>query len=170
MKKNIPLILCLILVFAFTVAAQEPKPATPEKPPATPLEKPIATSNASYALIYVYRHKQFAGSGLEPSVYLDEKQMARMDNGRFFVMKVAPGKHTVRSNDKQSGVEADFVAGKTYYIKVEIVAGFMKGHGRLLMMQPEQATYEVKKLQPLGPDKIMDKEAVLNPPPDVPGA
>jgi hypothetical protein len=149
------------------MAAQEPKPAAPEKPPATPLEQPIATTTTTHALVYVYRHKQFAGSGLEPSVYIDEKQLARMDNGRFFVIKVAPGKHTIRSNDKQSGVEIDLVAGKTYYIKVEIVAGFMKGHGRLLLMQPEQAMYEVKKLQPLGADKIVDKEAVLNPPPPV---
>lgn len=165
MKKSVPLIILLLIALVATVAAQEPKPATPEKPPATPLEQPIVTTPATHALVYVYRHKQFAGSGLEPSVYLDETQVARMDNGRYFVIKVQPGKHTVRSNDKQSGVEMDLVAGKTYYIKVEIVAGFMKGHGRLLLMQPEQATYEVKKLEALGADKIVNKELVLNPPP-----
>jgi hypothetical protein len=167
-RKNVPLIFLTLLVIASTLAAQEPKPATPEKAPTTPLEQPIATSNATHALLYVYRHKQFAGSGLEPSVYLDEKQLARMDNGRYFVVKVQPGKHTIRSNDKQSGVEMELAAGKSYYIRVEIATGFMKGHGRLMLMQPEQATYEVKKLQPLGPDKIVDKEAVLNPPPASP--
>jgi hypothetical protein len=162
-RKTVPLII-LLLVLVAALVAQEPKPVTPEKPAATPLEQPIATTGVNHALIYVYRHKQFAGSGLEPSVYLDETQVARMDNGRFFVIKVQPGKHTIRSNDKQSGVEMDLAAGKTYYIKVEIAAGFMKGHGRLLLMQPEQATYEVKKLQPLSPDKIVNKELVVNPP------
>lgn len=161
MRKSVPLSILLLVVLTFAAVAQEPKPATP-------LEKPIAESPASHALVYVYRHKQFAGSGLEPSVYLDETQVARMDNGRYFVVKVQPGKHTIRSNDKQSGIEADFAAGKSYYIKVEIVAGFMKGHGRLLLMQPEQATYEVKKLEPLGAEKIVNKELVINPPPAIP--
>lgn len=166
MRKIVPLLILVLLALVATLPAQEPTPTKPEKPPATPLEQPIATTSATHALIYVYRHKQFAGSGLEPSVYLDEKQMARMDNGRFFVIKVAPGKHTIRSNDKQSGIEMELVAGKSYYVKIEIATGFWKGHGRLLLMQPEQATYEVKKLQPLGADKIVDKEAVLNPPPE----
>ena len=168
MRKSVPLIILMLVALVVSLAAQEPKPAAPEKPAATPLEKPIAATGVTHALVYVYRHKQFAGSGLEPSVYLDETQVARMDNGRYFVIKVQPGKHTIRSNDKQSGVEMDLAAGKTYYIKVEIVAGFMKGHGRLLLMQPEQATYEVKKLVPLGADKIVNKELVVNPPPEVP--
>ena len=161
MRKIIPLIVLMLLALVITAAAQEPKPAPP-------LDKPIIAGDTTHSLVFVYRHKQFAGSGLEPSVYLDETQVARMDNGRYFVIKVQPGKHTIRSNDKQSGVEMEFVGGKTYYIKVEVVAGFMKGHGRLLMMQPEQATYEVKKLQPLGADKIVNKELVVNPPPEVP--
>jgi hypothetical protein len=160
MSKTFFVLLCC-LVLVGSVMAQDKPLATPEK---------AIVADATHAVVYVYRHKQYAGSALEPSVYLDESQVARMDNGRYFAIKVMPGKHTIRSNDKQSGIEADFVAGKSYYIKVEIVTGFMKGHGRLLMMQPEQATYEVKKLQPLGPDKIVNKELVLNPPPDVPGA
>lgn len=167
MRKNLLLVLLICMALVPVLAAQEPKPATPDKP-ATPLEKPIVESGATHALVYVYRHKQFAGSGLEPSVYLDETQVARMDNGRFFVIKVAPGKHTIRSNDKQSGIEMELVAGKSYYVRIEIATGFWKGHGRLLLMQPEQATYEVKKLEPLGKDKIVNKEMVMDPPPPVP--
>ena len=159
MRKLFLVLFCL--GFALTLVAQD-KPAAPA--PGAP------AVDATHAMIFVYRHKQFAGSGLEPSVYLDENQVARMDNGRFFVIKVAPGKHTIRSNDKQSGIEMELVAGKSYYVKVEIATGFWKGHGRLLLMQPEQATYEVKKLEPLGKDKIVNKEMVMDPPPTVPAA
>ncbi len=163
--------IAVLLMFA-TCWAQETKPTetaapaaetqkTPDKPataaaPAQP-DKPAASDKA---IIYVYRYKQFVGSGLEPSIYCDEVQLARMDNGRFFTVQVPAGHHVFRANDKQSGIEADFKAGQTYYIRTEIVAGFMKGHGRLILIAPEQGSFEVKKLQPLSADKIKNNELV----------
>ncbi len=117
--------------------------------------------DSNSATIYIYRYKQYAGSALEPSVYCDEAELARMDNGRYFLVKLPPGKHTFRSNDKQSGIELELKEGETYYIRVEVVAGFMKGHGRLVLTQKEQGAYEIKKLQPLGADKIKDKAKVV---------
>ncbi len=132
-------------------------PAQPEKPAAAAAKAPAVSDKA---IIHVYRYKQFVGSGLEPSIYCDEIQLARMDNGRFFTVQVPAGHHVFRANDKQSGIEADFKAGQTYYIRTEIVAGFMKGHGRLILIAPEQGSFEVKKLQPLGADKIKNTELV----------
>jgi len=34
--------------------------------------------------VTVYRPKKFVGSALKPSVYVDGKQVARLQNGRFF--------------------------------------------------------------------------------------
>lgn len=120
-----------------------------------------AQDTSSQATIYVYRYKQFVGSALAPSVYCDETELARMENGRFFVVKLPAGKHVFRSNDKQSGVEEDLKAGETYYIRVELVPGMMKGHGRLLSIAPEQGSYEIKKLKPLDADKVKDTQHVV---------
>lgn len=119
-----------------------------------------ASAGATARIIF-YRYKQFAGSGLEPSIYCDEVQLARMDNGRYVVVQLPVGRHTCRSNDKQSGVELELRPGQDYFIRVEIATGFWKGHGRLVVTAPEQAAYEVRKLKPLGPDKIMDKQRVV---------
>jgi uncharacterized protein DUF2846 len=120
-----------------------------------------AASNAGgTATVYVYRYKQYSGGALEPSVFCDETEVARMDNGRYFMLALKPGKHLLRSNDKQSGVELDVKGGEEQYIRVEIVTGFMKGHGRLVLVQPGQGTVEVHKLQPLGADKIKDTALV----------
>src|ERR1035438_2073152 len=59
------------------------------------------------ARVFVYRYKQFVGSAISPSFYCDEVQWARMENGRYFVVTLPPGKHELRSNDKQSGIELD---------------------------------------------------------------
>jgi hypothetical protein len=114
------------------------------------------------AKVYVYRYKQFVGGALAPSVYCDEVQLARMDNGRYFMASIAPGKHSFRSNDTQSGTDLELKAGKEYFLRVEIATGFMKGHGRLVVMPREQASYELRtsKLKPLDPGKVVDKERV----------
>ena len=114
------------------------------------------------AKVYVYRYKQFVGGALEPSVYCDDVPLARMDNGRYFTASIAPGKHTFRSNDKQSGMEWELKPGQEYFLRVEIATGFMKGHGRLVVMPREQAGYELKssKLKPLDAGKVLDKDRV----------
>jgi uncharacterized protein DUF2846 len=111
--------------------------------------------------VYIYRYKQFVGSALQPSVYCDEVQLARMENGRYFTAKIDPGKHTFRSNDQQSGVELDLKAGQEYFLRVEIATGMLKGHGRLVLTAPEQGRFEVKGgLKPLDEGKVADKTRV----------
>ena len=83
-----------------------------------------------------------------------------MENGRYFAVKLDPGKHSFRSNDKQSGVDLDMKASQSYFMRVDIATGFMKGHGRLTLMTAEQAGYELKKLKPLDDGKVVDKAKV----------
>lgn len=140
--KSVPFILALASSFVF---AQEP-----------------AKTNQQKSVVYFYRYKQFVGSALAPSVYCDEVQLARMENGRYFSLSVEPGQHSFRSNDAQSGIQLDVKAGQEYYVRVEIATGLMKGHGRLVMTAPEQARYELQssKLKPLDADKVSDKSRV----------
>jgi hypothetical protein len=147
--------LCLALL-ASLAHAQQPE-AT-----AIQVEKTAAVQDKeSQATVYIYRYKQFVGSALSPSVYCDENELARMDNGKFVVTKLAPGKHVFRSNDKQAGIDTDLKAGQNYYIRVELATGFMKGHGRLVSVAPEQGSYEIKNLKPLGADKVKDGAHVV---------
>ncbi|WP_162601167.1 DUF2846 domain-containing protein [Occallatibacter savannae] len=145
----------LLLSLTICAYAQEtPAPKTQED------QQTVTAGNYASATVYFYRYKQYVGSALSPSVYCDEGELARMENGRYFVAKVAPGKHVFRSNDKQSGIEAEFKGGQEYYIRVELVTGAWKGHGRLTLVQPEQGSYEVKKLKVLDEDKVKDHDHV----------
>lgn len=113
------------------------------------------------AVVYFYRYKQFIGYMVEPSVYCNEVQLARMDNGRFFKVILSPGTYTFRSNDKQSGIEMELKGGEEYYIRVEIVNGLLKQRGRLVLMAKEQGAYEIKKLKALSASKIKDRTRVV---------
>ncbi len=157
----------LLLTFACAGAtlgfAQTPAPDAPSgtnvMQEAAQPAPPVAVE-ADKSIIYFYRVKQFAGSSLEPSVYCDDKELARMDNGRYFGVKLPPGKHTFRMGDKQTGFEIDMKAGQNYYAKVSLEIGMWKGHGRLTLIQPEQGSFEIKKVKPLGADKIKDRALV----------
>jgi len=48
------------------------------------------------------------------------------------------------------------------FIRVEIAAGFAKGHGRLVLVPREQGGYELKsdKLKPLDGNKVANKDVV----------
>ena len=143
----------LILCFtALAAIAQEP----------TSDSQKTTDAKASKATVYVYRYKQFVGGALAPSVYCDETELARMENGRYFTVRLDPGKHNFRSNDKQSGTELDMKAGQEYFLRVEIAPGAMKGHGRLVLMSPEQGGYELKssKLKPLDSNKVVSATLV----------
>lgn len=140
--------LAFLVISVFAQPAPAASQPTPEK--------------QSKGTVYIYRYKQFVGAALQPSVFCDETQLARMDNGRYFMVAVEAGKHTFHANDKQSGLELDVKAGEKYFVRVEIATGMMKGHGRLVLMAPEQGSYELKskKLKPLDPSKIVDHDRV----------
>jgi len=148
MRKYLMCLLVSALLAPCILAQGQQKPLTEQPAPA--VEPKPDTS----VTVYFYRYKQFVGGGLEPSVFCDEVQLARMDNGRYFIIRLEPGKHSFRSNDKQSGVELELKPAQRYYLRVEIATGFMKGHGRIVAALPEQGAFEVKKLKYIGPDKI----------------
>ncbi len=148
--RSLKILLPVIILTSLSILAQDAASTTPSETKQAP------------AQVYVYRYKQFVGAALAPSVYCDDVQLARMDNGRYFVATIAAGKHTFRSNDAQSGIERDLQPGQEYFLRVEIASGFMKGHGRLVVVPREQAGYELKsdKLKPLDAGKVMDKARV----------
>lgn len=100
------------------------------------------------ATVYIYRTKKFYGAGLKPSVYRDNLQLTRIEDGSYFVIKVDAGKHTFHMHNKP-GIEVDLKGGQEYYFQVEVVAGFPKGRGEIRSAKNEEGTAAIKKLRQL---------------------
>jgi hypothetical protein len=49
-----------------------------------------APQESGKTTVSICRQKKYGGSALEPSVYLDDKRIAGMDNGRHFALTVDP--------------------------------------------------------------------------------
>lgn len=155
MTNKISPILFVLFLFSVSVFSQTEREVV--KSAAAVTARPT-----NKVIVHFYRYKQFTGSALEPAVYCDDKVIAKMDNGAYFLAFLDPGKHVLQSNDKQSGIEMDMKAGEEYYVRVEIATGFWKGHGRLVMVPKEQGSFEIKKLKPLQKKKIVDNTMVVS--------
>ena len=83
-----------------------------------------------------------------------------MDNGRYFGVTLAPGKHICSMGDKQTGFEVDVKSGEEYYARITIDVGFWKGRGRLTLMRKEQGAFELKKVELLDATKVKDRSLV----------
>lgn len=124
-----------------------------------------AATDTGDATVYVYRPKKIVGSALEPSVFVDDVELARMDNGRYFAIKVKPGKHIIRMTDDKKGYALDMGAGQTYYFRVGIEAGVWKGQGKLTLDDADRAVAEIKKLKFISTDKVKAPNLVMDLPP-----
>jgi hypothetical protein len=120
-----------------------------------------SASNAADAVVYIYRPSKMMGKALEPSVFVDDIELARMDNGRYFALKLKPGKHIIHMTDDKKGYAIDMGPGQTYYFRIGIEMGMWKGHGKITLDDAERAIAEIKKLKFIGQDKIKAPTVVV---------
>jgi hypothetical protein len=113
------------------------------------------------ATVFIYRPNKWGGRALEPSVFVDETELARMDNGRYFAIKLKPGKHVIRLTDDKKGYAIDMGPGQTYFFRIGIEMGMWKGHGKITLDDHERAVEEIKKIKFLGQDKIKAPALVI---------
>ncbi len=114
------------------------------------------------AMVYVYRNRFLSGPAPNaPSVYCDEQELARIQNGRYFSVRLDAGKHAFRSTDEQSVGDLDVKGGQTYFIRGEVVPVKLKPRGRLTLMSPEQGASEARPLKPVDSDKVKDSVRVI---------
>jgi len=127
---------------------------------AVAMETPAA-ANSAESIVYIYRPSKLVGKALEPSVFVDDIELARMDNGRYFVLRLPPGKHLVHMTKEKKGFAVDMGPGQTFYFHVGIEAGMWKGEGKLTMEDAEKALPEIRKIKYMGKEKIKDHTVVL---------
>jgi uncharacterized protein DUF2846 len=137
-----------------TVYAAEEKRFRVEGATLVPVVMETAAARSEEATVFIYRPDKWTGKALEPSVFVDETELARMDNGRYFAIKLKPGKHIVRMTDDKKGYAVDMGPGQTYFFRIGLEMGMWKGHGKITLDDRERAVAEIKKLKFIGQDKI----------------
>jgi hypothetical protein len=109
-----------------------------------------------HGLLVFHRPKRFVGSALTPSILVDGREVARLDNGRYFSLPIPPGKHQLTSTMKHAPLEIEVKPGETVHLEMVILAGNWKGGGRLITTPQADALEAIKKLKPLDKKWMVD--------------
>ena len=144
-----------------TVYVAEEKRFRVEGETLVPVVMETTAASAEDATVFIYRPNKWGGRALEPSVFVDETELARMDNGRYFAIKLKPGKHIIRMTDDKKGYAFDMGPGQTYFFRIGMEMGMWKGHGKITLDDRERAVEEIKKLKFIGQDKIKATALVI---------
>ena len=146
---------------AVTVYVAEEKRYRVEGATLVPIVMEPTAASTEDVTVFIYRPNKWPGRALEPSVFVDETELARMDNGRYFAIKLTPGKHIIRMTDDKKGYAVDMGPGQTYFFRVGMEMGMWKGHGKLTLDDRERGVEEIKKLKFIGQDKIKAPQLVV---------
>ena len=112
------------------------------------------TGGSQEATVFIYRSGKVMGNFMEPSVFIDKTEVARMDNGRYLALRLKPGKHTIRMTDDEKGYTIDASPGQMYFFRIGIERGMFKGNSTIAPEDRDRAVEEIKKLKFIGQDKI----------------
>ena len=143
MKKYF--ILCFLISGSFSGFANE-------------IKKPVEDS----AFIYIYRAGQFSGSLSNWAMFVDDKRICKLSNGKFIKVYVTPGKHKVSAKiggvdlfKKETEVEIEVEAGGTYYVACNIKQSITRA--RLEMIEVTKSTGQ-KQMEKMTVDKCQEAE------------
>ncbi len=112
----------------------------------------LAAATVGKAEVHIYRHLPDVVGG-KPKIYLDGKELARMQGDRYFDILLDPGGHIFRTSESE--VSVDCKAGEEYYLRVERQGSlFPKAH--LFLVPNLQAEDEIYPLESSNPQDIVD--------------
>jgi len=115
----------------------------------------------STVIVYSLSTSTTLGQVRKP-IFLDDKEIADVRPEHFFVAMIPAGKHTLNlKNKKFGGIERDFEAGKTYYLRID-----WRNNGMALVPQgfvivpEENGAFDVRQLKPIDTGNIKDKSLI----------
>lgn len=111
------------------------------------------------------------GMAPRPSIFVDDQLIAKLHKGHFFAVRLEPGKHTLRSSDRESALDLQVLAGEQYFIHVDYVPEPKRRRVamkcRLVANSGEQGRADIRKLKPLEAKHIRNRDhAFTDLPPD----
>ena len=93
---------------------------------------PIAAPKAGSGQVVFYRPGSMLGAALGCTVHEGAPQLARLGNGKFYVVSAAPGKHEYSTHGEATDrLTLEVEEGETYFVRCNIGMGVMSGRANL---------------------------------------
>ena len=108
--------------------------------------QPVSPADAAgdTGTVVFFREKKMMGAAIRYKVRENGVELCKLSNGRYCMLKVAPGKHEyLVHTEAKDALTLDVAAGQTYYVQGGISMGAFAGHPHLESVDP--AVYEGMK-------------------------
>lgn len=121
----------------------------------------VGVTQGAPAHVVVYREKHFNCSKAKPAVYNDGKELGQIHNGRYFTVRLPPGKHLIGASTMFGNhtVEVDAEPAATYYYKIEFTSNWACIYDIYKVNAPE-AIGAIKDLRPADAKHVKMPEIV----------
>ena len=123
------------------------------------------------ATVYVFRDHSLLGAALKPPIYCDNVELAQLQNGRYFRVRLEPGRHILRSKPGAPGITLVAAPAGVYYIHAQIVQGGSLSLTPLQSFEPPAAMHKMKALdkkEVMDPSRVAAKGEIPDNPTDAP--
>lgn len=103
-----------------------------------------ANTQSGIATIHFYALDKFGVRHIP--VYLDDNKIGTLHGRDVLEVPATPGKHTVHSSDKDSGIFLEVTEGGDYYVRVSLTEHGLRPQGRVDLVDPSQGKFEFAKV------------------------
>ena len=124
----------------------------PGKSSTTAIAPSATAKDSSY--IYIYRGGQFGGAFTNFSIWVDNAKLCKLSNGRYFMIAVDPGTHSVSAKrggvgigKKETEVEIDVEKGKSYYVSCSMKQSITRVRLEMQEVMPKTGIRDVEKMK-----------------------
>lgn len=123
----------------------------------------VAPAFGQKAVVYVYTYSATTTIGqVRKPVFLDGKEIADIRPEKYFIALIEPGRHVFHlKNKKLGGIEKEFEAGQTYYLRLDWRSGSKLSPQGFVSVGAENGAYDVKQLKPVDKKNIKDASIVV---------
>ena len=110
----------------------------------------LPTAKPNQGLVVFYRMSAFAGKAVRFNVNHAEGTLGQLLSGTYLYKHLDPGVHNFFvqgvSLDGQDSITVNVEAGKTYYIKGEVLMGWPAGRPKFRQMSESEALADLENL------------------------
>jgi hypothetical protein len=144
-------------------AAEDKAPSAVAAPSAEPAVAPATGESAAESgtgTVIFFRPSKFVGAAIGFKVRENGQELGKLRNGKYFVLKVAPGVHQYEvQGEAKDMLTLEVEAGETYYVQGLLGVGIVAGRPNLT--PSDAATFEaikakLKEVPPLTGDDVQD--------------
>lgn len=135
------LLTSLLMLMGLVAKAQDTSQAIKTEPAVQP--------DTSFAMLYVYRPRNFTGSAINYNLHMGDSVICRVKNNSKFAIKLTQMGMTEfwAGSDQKIVFKINVKPGKRYYIKCGVKVGFWAGMADMSMVPEEVGEVEYESVE-----------------------